>query len=194
MPPTQSGYDHRLETERVRVRIPSIADGNYVGVSKGRHRYILFLYIVTILIEVFVLSEHQTIETSIVEIGVKVLQPRQEGLLNLSIDSKMLTSQVFQYNTKRWKSRDARSVAYTRAFGDGPRIFEPWSSDVDDIIFSPNYRTTPTGTFQLSTDLTCIAALHGGSLVVLGFVTRQATIRYHTTRLPRPPYFYGRQP
>ncbi|GFV03988.1 hypothetical protein TNCV_916131 [Trichonephila clavipes] len=33
--------------------------------------------------------------------------------------------------------------------------------------FSPNYHTTPTGKkFQLSTDLTCSAALHGGSLVM----------------------------
>ncbi|GFX10085.1 hypothetical protein TNCV_4539561 [Trichonephila clavipes] len=37
---------------------------------------------------------------------------------------------------------------YTRAFGDGPRNFEPWSSDVDDTRAgtpSPNYHTTPTG-------------------------------------------------
>ncbi|GFX35042.1 transposable element Tcb2 transposase [Trichonephila clavipes] len=33
---------------------------------------------------------------------------------------------------------------------------------------SPNYHTTPTGGRFSSTDLTCIAALHGGSLVVLG--------------------------
>ncbi|GFX93598.1 hypothetical protein TNCV_1587751 [Trichonephila clavipes] len=37
---------------------------------------------------------------------------------------------------------------YTRAFGDGPRNFEPWSSDVNDTLAgtsSPNYYTTPTG-------------------------------------------------
>ncbi|GFV01709.1 hypothetical protein TNCV_2774051 [Trichonephila clavipes] len=35
---------------------------------------------------------------------------------------------------------------YTRAFGDGPRNFEPWSSDVDDTLAPPpNYHTTPTG-------------------------------------------------
>ncbi|GFW74079.1 hypothetical protein TNCV_4176261 [Trichonephila clavipes] len=36
---------------------------------------------------------------------------------------------------------------YTRAFGDGPRNFEPWSSGVDDpeLPLSPNYHTTPTG-------------------------------------------------
>ncbi|GFW01466.1 hypothetical protein TNCV_5031161 [Trichonephila clavipes] len=39
-------------------------------------------------------------------------------------------------------------LSYTRAFGDGPRNFEPWSSDVDDTLAgtpSPNYHTTPTG-------------------------------------------------
>ncbi|GFV55454.1 uncharacterized protein TNCV_3776411 [Trichonephila clavipes] len=37
---------------------------------------------------------------------------------------------------------------YTRAFGDGPRNFEPWSSDVEDTrggTPSPSYHTTPTG-------------------------------------------------
>ncbi|GFV42113.1 hypothetical protein TNCV_3544401 [Trichonephila clavipes] len=38
--------------------------------------------------------------------------------------------------------------SYMRAFGDGPRNFEPWSSDVDDTCEltppSTNYRTTPT--------------------------------------------------
>ncbi|GFT70234.1 hypothetical protein TNCV_3456831 [Trichonephila clavipes] len=32
---------------------------------------------------------------------------------------------------------------YSRAFGDGPRHFEQWSSDEDDP--SPNYRTPSTG-------------------------------------------------
>ncbi|GFW97461.1 hypothetical protein TNCV_4991371 [Trichonephila clavipes] len=37
---------------------------------------------------------------------------------------------------------------YTRAFGNGPRNFEPWSNDVNDTCAgtpSPNYHTTPTG-------------------------------------------------
>ncbi|GFV66570.1 hypothetical protein TNCV_3894611 [Trichonephila clavipes] len=37
--------------------------------------------------------------------------------------------------------------SYTWAFGDGPRNFEPWSSDVDDTrdgTPSPTYHTTPT--------------------------------------------------
>ncbi|GFV95827.1 hypothetical protein TNCV_1728771 [Trichonephila clavipes] len=45
--------------------------------------------------------------------------------------------------TKAW----GNSQSYTRAFGDGPRNFEPWSSDVDDTLArtpSPNYHTTPT--------------------------------------------------
>ncbi|GFY15773.1 transposable element Tc3 transposase [Trichonephila clavipes] len=33
---------------------------------------------------------------------------------------------------------------YTRAFGDGPNIFEPWSSDVDDTLAgTPLLTTTP---------------------------------------------------
>ncbi|GFU26091.1 hypothetical protein TNCV_5105481 [Trichonephila clavipes] len=39
-------------------------------------------------------------------------------------------------------------LGYTRAFGNGPRNFEPWSSDMDDTCPgtpSPNYHTTPTG-------------------------------------------------
>ncbi|GFT17399.1 histone-lysine N-methyltransferase SETMAR [Trichonephila clavipes] len=61
---------------------------------------------------------------------------------------------------------------YTRAFGDGPRHFETWSSDEDDTSAGapPLLTTAPQHgrTFELSTDLTCFAALHGGSLAVLG--------------------------
>ncbi|GFW35424.1 hypothetical protein TNCV_2612231 [Trichonephila clavipes] len=42
------------------------------------------------LIQVFVLTVHQTIETSIVEVCVKVLKPHLDGLLNLSIGSDVL--------------------------------------------------------------------------------------------------------
>ncbi|GFW67403.1 hypothetical protein TNCV_3390741 [Trichonephila clavipes] len=41
-----------------------------------------------------------------------------------------------------------RSVPYMRAFGYGPRHFEPWSSVVDVNragTLSPNYHTTQTG-------------------------------------------------
>ncbi|GFU66085.1 hypothetical protein TNCV_4480311 [Trichonephila clavipes] len=46
-----------------------------------------------------------------------------------------------------WHSSSSRPITcYTRAFGDGPRNFEPWSSDVDDTsagTLSPNCHTTP---------------------------------------------------
>ncbi|GFV50960.1 hypothetical protein TNCV_302211 [Trichonephila clavipes] len=50
---------------------------------------------------------------------------------------------------------------YTRAFCAGPRNFETWSSVADApemSPLSPNYHTNRRP-FQLSTDLTCIAAL-----------------------------------
>ncbi|GFX24879.1 hypothetical protein TNCV_3451511 [Trichonephila clavipes] len=57
--------------------------------------------------------------------------------------------------------------SYSRVFGDGPRNFEPWTSQEDDTrdgIPSPNYHSTSNGkTFELSTDLICIDPLHGGS-------------------------------
>ncbi|GFY34134.1 hypothetical protein TNCV_2504371 [Trichonephila clavipes] len=45
------------------------------------------------------------------------------------------------------KETVAELLSYTRAFGNGPRNFEPWSSDVDDTLAgtpSPNYHTTTT--------------------------------------------------
>ncbi|GFT77270.1 hypothetical protein TNCV_3165661 [Trichonephila clavipes] len=47
---------------------------------------------------------------------------------------------------------------------------------------SPNYHTNER-TFQLSIDLTCIAALHGGSFVALGSNSRHAK---HDS-IPSPP-------
>ncbi|GFU65442.1 hypothetical protein TNCV_633651 [Trichonephila clavipes] len=43
---------------------------------------------------------------------------------------------------------DLYKPCYTTAFGDGPRNFEPWSSDLHDTRAgtpSPNCHTTPTG-------------------------------------------------
>ncbi|GFV77011.1 hypothetical protein TNCV_690811 [Trichonephila clavipes] len=60
---------------------------------------------------------------------------------------------------------------YTKAFGKGPRNFEPWSTDEDDTrtrTTSPNPHHTNGRSFELYTDLTCTAPLHGGSLLVLG--------------------------
>ncbi|GFV63681.1 hypothetical protein TNCV_1962271 [Trichonephila clavipes] len=60
-------------------------------------------------------------------------------------------------------------LSYMRAFGNGPRDFEPWSSNrtLELAPSSPNYHTNGR-VFELSTDLTCISHLHGGSLAVLG--------------------------
>ncbi|GFU76612.1 uncharacterized protein TNCV_1272611 [Trichonephila clavipes] len=74
--------------------------------------------------------------------------------------------------------------SYTRAFGDRSHNFEPWSSDEDNNgvgITSPNYDTNGR-TFELSTDLRCIAPLHGGSLVVLG-VTSSSPVPLKTRRV-----------
>ncbi|GFY08793.1 hypothetical protein TNCV_4659861 [Trichonephila clavipes] len=54
---------------------------------------------------------------------------------------------------------------------DGTRNLEPWSGDEDDTCASiPSLlpHNTSRRTFELSTDLTCIAPLHGGYLVLLG--------------------------
>ncbi|GFV53980.1 hypothetical protein TNCV_2047801 [Trichonephila clavipes] len=77
---------------------------------------------------------------------------------------------------------------HTRAFVDETRNFEPWLSDEDNTYNLVSPLLTNRRTFQLSTDLTCIASLHGGSLVVLGSNLRQGKLRSdtHTTRLPRP--------
>ncbi|GFX19685.1 hypothetical protein TNCV_2075931 [Trichonephila clavipes] len=89
-----------------------------------------------------------------------------------TINSKSLTS--------------ATSVIYSRAFGDGPRHFEPWSSDetTPELVSSPLLTTTPT--FELSTDFYVIPSptwrVISSTSVVL--VTRSTTL---ITRLPRPP-------
>ncbi|GFY36601.1 hypothetical protein TNCV_28061 [Trichonephila clavipes] len=58
-------------------------------------------------------------------------------------------------------------LSYTRAFGNGPRNFVPWSSEEDDALAgTPSPKTTPHQ--RLLTDLTCISSLHGKPLVVLG--------------------------
>ncbi|GFX08383.1 hypothetical protein TNCV_3268721 [Trichonephila clavipes] len=56
----------------------------------------------------------------------------------------------------------------SRAFGDGPRNFEPLWTAPELAPPSPNYHYTNGRAFELSTDLACIAPLHGGSSEVLG--------------------------
>ncbi|GFS54163.1 hypothetical protein TNCV_2527031 [Trichonephila clavipes] len=67
---------------------------------------------------------------------------------------------------------------YTRVFGDGPRNFEPWSSDMDD-------HTPPTGGRLSSRQIERASHLQRRvfSGTGLELVTRQATIRYldHST-------------
>ncbi|GFV24521.1 hypothetical protein TNCV_814051 [Trichonephila clavipes] len=98
--------------------------------------------------------------------------------------------------TRPWALRCmSRCSGYTRAFGDGPRNCEPWSSDEDDTgagTLSPNYHTNGR-TFELSTDLTYIAPLHGGSSAALGSNLWHAGHESGTLtiRLPRPRIFSG---
>ncbi|GFV83612.1 hypothetical protein TNCV_3611881 [Trichonephila clavipes] len=62
--------------------------------------------------------------------------------------------------------------SYSRGFGDGPRNFEPWSSDEDDTrtdTASPNFHTTPTrGRLSVIIFNVHLPPLHGGSSAVLG--------------------------
>ncbi|GFV13536.1 uncharacterized protein TNCV_67391 [Trichonephila clavipes] len=76
---------------------------------------------------------------------------------------------------------------YTRAFGDGPRHFDPSDEDDTRAGTSPDYHTNGR-TFELSTDLACIASLHGENLVVLGSNSWYAGHESVTLtiRLPRP--------
>ncbi|GFX15600.1 uncharacterized protein TNCV_2130881 [Trichonephila clavipes] len=83
-------------------------------------------------------------------------------------------------------SRKSSPLPYTRAFGNGPRNFEPWSSDVDDTRAgtppSPNYHTTP----HQREDVSALDRFNAHrcptrqvfSGIGLELVTRQATIRY----------------
>ncbi|GFW29265.1 hypothetical protein TNCV_742071 [Trichonephila clavipes] len=57
--------------------------------------------------------------------------------------------------------------SYTRAFVDGPRNIEPWSSDEDAPELTPPLLTTNGRMFDLSTDLMGFDPLHGTSLGVL---------------------------
>ncbi|GFU79035.1 hypothetical protein TNCV_548481 [Trichonephila clavipes] len=78
--------------------------------------------------------------------------------------------------------------SYTRAFGNGPHKFKPWSSDEDDNsagIPSPNYNTNGR-TFELSTDLRCIAPHRIFSGIGFKLMTCQPGSDTLTTKLLRP--------
>ncbi|GFU47724.1 hypothetical protein TNCV_4464751 [Trichonephila clavipes] len=77
------------------------------------------------------------------------------------------------------------------AFGDGPRNFEPWSSDEDDTWAGtsfPNYNTTPTGgrlsSRQFQRASLPYPAVFSGT--VLELKTSQTQSDTLTTRLPGP--------
>ncbi|GFT71414.1 DUF4817 domain-containing protein [Trichonephila clavipes] len=68
---------------------------------------------------------------------------------------------------------------FSSAFGDGPRNFEPWSSDKDNTSF-PNFHTTPNGGC-LSFDKFNVhrLAIHGESSAVPdSLMIRQTRVRY----------------
>ncbi|GFS79538.1 hypothetical protein TNCV_2370491 [Trichonephila clavipes] len=73
---------------------------------------------------------------------------------------------------------------YTKASGDGSRNLEPLSSNEDDAYagtpLSKLLHHTNGRKFEISTDLMCIAPLHGGSSAVLGLelITRRPCVRY----------------
>ncbi|GFS87306.1 hypothetical protein TNCV_2479461 [Trichonephila clavipes] len=87
--------------------------------------------------------------------SVEKVQAKTENLL------KGLGKKSFQKCYQQWEHRmqkcvnaegnylEGDTVIYMEAFGDGPRHFEPWSSEEDDTPElsppSPNYHTTPTG-------------------------------------------------
>ncbi|GFU01571.1 hypothetical protein TNCV_655191 [Trichonephila clavipes] len=62
--------------------------------------------------------------------GLVVLGSGEENPRVLFRDSDQESKTRIRKNALRTGPRQA--VDYTRAFGDGPRNFEPWSSDVDD--------------------------------------------------------------
>ncbi|GFT54741.1 uncharacterized protein TNCV_5001161 [Trichonephila clavipes] len=76
-----------------------------------------------------------------------------------------------------------RQFGYTRAFGDGPRNFEPWSSDADDtelapplLTTTPHHREDVSALDRFNVHRCPIRRVFSGTGLEL--VTRQATIRY----------------
>ncbi|GFV37840.1 hypothetical protein TNCV_2662531 [Trichonephila clavipes] len=70
------------------------------------------------------------------------------GFVTSSSPVPLKTRRVGQRCTLNLSRAEKSSRCYTRAFGDGSRYFEPWSSDKDDTrggTTFPNNHTTPTG-------------------------------------------------
>ncbi|GFV84954.1 hypothetical protein TNCV_3892921 [Trichonephila clavipes] len=95
------------------------------------------------------------------------------------------------FKQTRSSSAIGRQESLHEGFGDGPRNFEPWSSDLTTPeLAPPNQYYTPQQRerrFQLSTDLTCIAALPRRVFAVLGSNREKAS---HGP-IPIPPGYRG---
>ncbi|GFW36104.1 hypothetical protein TNCV_4929671 [Trichonephila clavipes] len=63
---------------------------------------------------------------------------------------------------------DEGSARFTRAFGDGPRNFEPWSSDDDDTSAGTPPHHTNGRSFESRYIQCALAPLHCASSVVSG--------------------------
>ncbi|GFU85527.1 hypothetical protein TNCV_2952261 [Trichonephila clavipes] len=82
--------------------------------------------------------------------------------------------------------------SYTRAFGDGPRNFETWSSDMDDTCAGiplaqlPHHREDNSALDRFKVHRCPTRRVFSGTGIEL--VTRQATVR-----LPRPLHTFIRR-
>ncbi|GFW51022.1 uncharacterized protein TNCV_3593041 [Trichonephila clavipes] len=105
---------------------------------------------------------------------------------NLALDPLHVTS-VEAQTSSFWCGTEVMTggcqLSYTRAFGDGPRNFEPWSSDVETPELAPPLLTT---TPHQREDVSVLDRFNvhrcptrrvfSGTGIEL--VTKQATIRY----------------
>ncbi|GBN94332.1 hypothetical protein AVEN_47723-1 [Araneus ventricosus] len=81
-----------------------------------RHWYILLFHIVTMVVEAFVPSVNQSMETGIEEIRVQVAEPLNEGVLHFHIDSKMATCQVLLQRSEEMKITGCEIRTVARVF------------------------------------------------------------------------------
>ncbi|GFV54492.1 hypothetical protein TNCV_2281971 [Trichonephila clavipes] len=79
---------------------------------------------------------------------------------------------IADFRTKAMSVEKMESFSYTRAFGDRPRHFEPWSCEEEGTSVahppSPNYQTTPTRGRLALDRFNIHRPLHVGSSAVLG--------------------------
>ncbi|GFV37255.1 hypothetical protein TNCV_92281 [Trichonephila clavipes] len=76
------------------------------------------------------------------------LGPRRLDVDAVLVSVEMYKSTILRPTSQNESFSSGLVICYTRAFGDGPRNYEPWSSDQDDTELaprSPNYHSTPKG-------------------------------------------------